>query len=83
MNQQWQKYQKKLNSKFNNFRFLYFSDNTVLSKGVFMENEYKLKDITEINEDAQRKYVLNFSDGKAQEEIILSGQGKIKEPLKI
>lgn len=48
-----------------------------------MENEYKIKDITEINEDTQRKYVLNFSDGKTQEEIILSGQGKIKEPLKI
>ena len=48
-----------------------------------MENKFKLDAITETNEDNNKKYVLNFSDGKTQEEITLVGQGKIKEPIQI
>ncbi|MCR4881276.1 MAG: hypothetical protein K6A44_04915 [bacterium] len=48
-----------------------------------MENKFELKDITTEKEENSRKYTLNFSNGKVQETITLSGQGKLKETVKI
>ena len=49
-----------------------------------MENKFELKDITMENiEKDLKKYTLSFSDGKRQESITLSGNGKLKETVKI
>ena len=49
-----------------------------------MENKFELKDVTmEHNEDNSHRYTLSFSDGEKQEFITLSGNGKLKETVKV
>lgn len=49
-----------------------------------MENKFELKGITmENTDDNSRRYTLSFSDGERQESITLSGNGKLKETVKI
>ena len=51
-----------------------------------MNNEFRLKNIKsnlEINNNSKTEYTLNFSDGKTDKTISLSGNGKLREIVKI
>jgi len=51
-----------------------------------MNNEFRLKDVklnSSDNQGSNANYTLNFSDGKIDKSIILSGTGKLRESVKI
>ena len=51
-----------------------------------MDNEFRLKNVklnSEINSSSNSEYTLNFSDGKTDRTILLSGSGKLREIVKI